>query len=51
MIQKHIQITKEQNEKLRKKAYIEHVSEAEIIRRCLDKYMHQTHEDRIPKSE
>lgn len=38
MIRKNIQITKEQEEALREKAYEKKVSEAEIVREALDLY-------------
>jgi len=38
MIRKNIQITKEQNKKVKKEAFEKDCSEAEVIRKALDKY-------------
>ena len=38
MIRKNIQITKEQNEKLKKESYEKNISQSEIVRKALDKY-------------
>ena len=41
MIRKNIQITKEQEEFLKKKSFRDRVSEAEIIRKALDEYINK----------
>ena len=38
MIRKNIQITKEQDEQLKKESYKKDISQSEIIRKALDKY-------------
>ena len=41
MIRKNIQITKEQDEQLKKESYEKNVSQSEIIREALQKYFEE----------